>query len=209
MSPQLSSISDLTSLDDSSESEKHVPNPRRTAQTMHSSVDQFGLEHPPPPWKLYDGDNINPVTGRREYFEDDVDLLPFHHEPTSYLRATRRIAPTSYASVHEAIENETNALVQKSFREGVDVGPKIRRLQDLERFANTTCTMRATRRWTLEVRMEELLVEYGYDKMKPPIRKRSSVEPAQLYVPYPNGKDVDCQRSAGTSPRKDLDEMMA
>ncbi|KAL8683150.1 MAG: hypothetical protein Q9186_000863 [Xanthomendoza sp. 1 TL-2023] len=209
MSPQPSSRVASISPDESFEPEAYVPPTRRTARAMPSYIDEFGLEHPPPPWKLYGGDNTDVQTGRREYFEVDVQLLPFHHEPDTYIHATRRHVPTSGASVIEVIDNETNALVRKSFREGVDYGPQIRRLQDVERFVNTTCTMRATRRQTLEDRMEELLVEYGYDKMKPPIRKRPGGEAAHPYVPYPNGRGVDCQRSAGTSPRRGLDEMLA
>lgn len=146
---------------------------------------------------------------RREYLEFDVERLPWHHEPETYNFATRGHVSTAVYSATEALTQKQEEILLRSEKEDVDVDLEFHRLHDLHRFVRATCSMKASRGHSLEDKMEKLLVEYGYNKMKPPIRKRISREAPAPYVPYPNGRNVDCQRSAGTSPRKGLDEMLA
>ncbi|KAL8675443.1 MAG: hypothetical protein Q9168_000144 [Polycauliona sp. 1 TL-2023] len=170
-------------------------------------IDQFSLQQPPPPSKLYGGENLDDLTGRREYFKEDRALLPFHHDPSTYLPSTRRLVATSgYDTIQEAIAMK-EALMEHSRRERVDHGEELLKLDRIIHFAYRSCNITSTDqlgRRSEEDQMEGMLKEFGLDKMKPPVRKVEGAS-AEPYVPFP-GRNMDCQRSAGTLPRKGLDE---
>ncbi|KAI4284042.1 MAG: hypothetical protein L6R38_001725 [Xanthoria sp. 2 TBL-2021] len=180
--------------DKSSEAESHMtPLVKSKARSRSPYTDRFGLRQPPPPSKLYGGDNLHYLTGRREYLKEDQDLLPFHHEPETYIPSTRRTVSTAGCDTFQEAEAMQGVLMEQSYKDRVDNRAKLHRLEDIKTF-------------TLEDRMEDLLKEYSFDKMRPRTRKVDGAQAAEPYVPFP-GRNVDCQRSAGTLPRKELDEM--
>ena len=102
------------------------------------------------------------------------------------------------------------AYMQQSLSDHVDNSEQIRNLERVATFVHRSCFMKKSPSdpRSMEHRMEDLLKEYSFDRMKPPKRKVEGAQAAEPYVPYPNGRNVDCQRSAGTSPRRELDEMV-
>lgn len=112
------------------------------------------------------------VLQRRYYTPKTRDLLPFHHQPTT--RVNGETMSTSFLQVYDDIEAHIKHLVNTSLRTGVDKGPEIRRLQNVGQFVQDTDTL-PSYDWSphprsLEDRMEDLLKDYGYDKMKPATR---------------------------------------
>lgn len=206
-----------------------VPLVRSKARTRSRSpyIDQFGLQQPPPPSKLFGGDNLHHITEvctskaqraaevtmlttvqRREYLKEDQLLLPFHHDPETYAPSTRTTVSTAGCATFQEAEVMQQSLIEESRKSGTNKQEQLLHLQRIKTFTFQSCQIMSRRRSdyrSVEAQMEELLKEYGFDKMKPPIRK---VEGAAMgpYVPYPGRNAVDCQRSAGTLPRKELDE---
>ncbi|KAL8858921.1 MAG: hypothetical protein Q9178_004600 [Gyalolechia marmorata] len=173
-------------------------------------TDRFGLQQPPPPSNLYGGENVHPVTRRREYFEEEQKLLPFHHDPETYVPSERACLSTAAVSAIQEATELKKAYVQQSLRDHVDCSEQIRELERVATFAHRSCFMKKSPSdcRPMEDRMEDLLKEYSFDRMRPPLRKVEGAQAAEPYLPYPDGRSVDCQRSAGTSPRRGLDEMI-
>lgn len=215
--------------DISCEAERHpILLVKSKARSRSPYTDQFGLRQPPPPSKLYGGDNLHYLTSvravdtargntammmltslqRREYLQEDQDLLPFHHERETYIPSTRGTVSTAcYDACHEA-EAMQEILMKQSYEDNVDNRPKIQGLEDVKIFARrSTLLMKngPSDRRSVEDRMEDLLKEYQYDKMRARTQKIDSAQRAEPYVPFPD-KNVDSQRSATTLPRKELDE---
>ncbi|KAL8894402.1 MAG: hypothetical protein Q9192_004348 [Flavoplaca navasiana] len=187
-----------------------APLVRSKARTRSRSpyIDQFGLQQPPPPSKLFGGDNLHHITERREYFKEDQALLPFHHDPETYVPSRRTTVSTAGCATFQEAEVMQQSLIEESSRSGTNKKEQLLHLERIKAFTFQSCQIMSRRRSdfrSVEAQMEGLLKEYGFDKMKAPIRK---VEGAAMgpYVPYPGRNAVDCQRSAGTLPRKELDE---
>ncbi|CAL8575994.1 hypothetical protein XPA_001888 [Xanthoria parietina] len=178
------------------------------ARSRSPYTDRFGLRQPPPPSKLYGGDNLHYLTSRREYLKEDQDLLPFHHEPETYIPSTRGTVSTAcYDTFHEA-EAMQEILMEQGYKYNVDNRPQLQGLEDVKTFARrSTLLMKngPSDRRSVEDRMEDLLKEYSFDKMREPTRKIDSAQRAEPYVPFPD-KNVDSQRSATTLPRKESEE---
>ncbi|KAL8845199.1 MAG: hypothetical protein Q9205_003417 [Flavoplaca limonia] len=195
----------------SSEAESDTaPLVRSKARTRSKSpyIDQFGLQQPPPPSKLFGGDNLHHMTERREYLKEDQVLLPFHHDPETYVPSRRTTVSTAGCATFQEAEVMQQSLIEESRRSGTNKKEQLLHLERIKSFTFQSCHIMSRRRSdyrSVEAQMEDLLKEYGFDKMKAPVRK---VEGAAMgpYVPYPGQNAVDCQRSAGTLPRKELDE---
>ncbi|KAL9026461.1 MAG: hypothetical protein Q9180_007480 [Flavoplaca navasiana] len=214
----------------SSEAESDTaPLVRSKARTRSRSpyIDQFGLQQPPPPSKLFGGDNLHHITEvytsivqraaevtmlttvqRREYLKDDQALLPFHHDPETYVPSRRTTVSTAGCATYQEAEVMQQSLIEDSSRSATNKKEQLLHLERIKTFTFQSCQIMSRRRSdfrSVEAQMEGLLKEYGFDKMKAPIRK---VEGAAMgpYEPYPGRNAVDCQRSAGTLPRKELDE---
>lgn len=216
--------------DKSTEAESHMtPLAKSKARSRSPYTDRFGLRQPPPPSKLYGGDNLHYLTGvrvidammrntavpmltsvqRREYLKEDQDLLPFHHEPETYIPSTRRTVSTAGCDTFQEAEAMQGVLMEQTYKDRVDNRAKLHCLEDIKTFTRRSCLLMKkspSDRRSVEDRMEDLLKEYSFDKMRPRTRKVDGAQAAEPYVPFP-GRNVDCQRSAGTLPRKELDEM--
>ncbi|KAI4249034.1 MAG: hypothetical protein L6R42_009101 [Xanthoria sp. 1 TBL-2021] len=216
--------------DKSTEAESHMtPLAKSKARSRSPYTDRFGLRQPPPPSKLYGGDNLHYLTGvcvidammrntavpmltsvqRREYLKEDQDLLPFHHEPETYIHSTRRTVSTAGCDTFQEAEAMQGVLMEQTYKDHVDNRAKLHCLEDIKTFTRRSCLLMKkspSDRRSVEDRMEDLLKEYSFDKMRPRTRKVDGAQAAEPYVPFP-GRNVDCQRSAGTLPRKELDEM--
>ncbi|KAL8847811.1 MAG: hypothetical protein Q9221_007163 [Calogaya cf. arnoldii] len=179
-----------------------TPLTRPGVKPIHPYIDRFGLQQPPPPSNLYGGDNVNNLTGRREYLEDEVALLPFHHEPETWNPSSRRIVSTAGFDVYNEAEAMQKNLLDRAEREGVDVAADLYVLEGIKHFTHETCNVNdksSLRGRSMEDQMEDILRKYSFDKMKLRTRK---VDGAQAAEPYVSGENVDCQRSAGTLTRK-------
>ncbi|KAL8993818.1 MAG: hypothetical protein Q9169_006062 [Polycauliona sp. 2 TL-2023] len=181
LSSQAESESDYVS-----DSEGHITRLTRTrAKSRAPYTDEFGLLQPPPPGKLFKGDNIDFLTGRREYLKEDQDLLPFHHDPETYLHATRQHVSTAiYDTVHEA-EAMKREIMEEIRLTGVD---KIQHLQTLNRIIEFTYRSGHVTegnhkdRRSEEDQMEDLLKEYSFDRLERPIRKAKGARAEPIYI---------------------------
>ncbi|KAI4100777.1 MAG: hypothetical protein L6R37_005269 [Teloschistes peruensis] len=158
-----------TSSDDEPLAEVAQPKPRRERRAPY--IDQFGLRHPMPPSNLYRGYNTDRHTGRRVYNKEARQLLPFHHDPV--VRCDRRWRSTSAIDALLDIHHQVNEAADRVEKHGTDerTESEIGRLFEVERFVLDTDRLRewdeSPRNRSLEDRMEDLLKEYGYDRMKP------------------------------------------
>lgn len=208
-----------------SQVESHTtPRDKFRARSRSPYIDRFGLQQPPPPSKLYGDDNIHRDTGvcaiytamtstptlmslqRRVYLKEDQDLLPFHHEPETYIRSDRANHSTALVDAVTEATDMMNNIEHQSSIDHVDRRAQIHCLQGVSAFAHRSCLMRNSvmDRRSIEDRMEALLKEYSFDRMKRLTRKVNGVQAPEPYVPYPE-RDNDCHRMAGKSPRKDFD----
>ncbi|KAL8929991.1 MAG: hypothetical protein Q9172_000223 [Xanthocarpia lactea] len=172
---------------------------RSKTRSRSPYIDRFGLQQPPPPSNLYGGENVHPVTRRREYFEEEQKLLPFHHDPETYVPSERACLSTAAVSAIQEATEMKEVWMQQSLKDHVDYSEHIRYLECVATFAHRSCFMKKSPSdpRSMEGRMEDLLKEYSFDRMRPPKRKVEGAQAAEPYVPYPDGRNVECQRSPG------------
>ncbi|KAL8895147.1 MAG: hypothetical protein Q9207_008286 [Kuettlingeria erythrocarpa] len=130
----------------------------------------MGLEYPPPEYNLEGKYNRGDEgDGRRKYNKEARKLLPYQLMPS-----TSNYNNTKYSnSVHELLEyiqQEVSLLRQLSRSDGVDRSKQVNSLIAVSKFAQESAVLEdwdfSSKQIPLEERMEELLVKYGYDKLK-------------------------------------------
>ncbi len=106
---------------------------------------------------------------RRKYNKETRKLLPYQLMP-----CTSSYSNSKYSnSVHQLLEHiqqEINLLRQLSLSDGVDRSEEADNLKEVSTFAQKSAVLEewdfSSKQVSLEERMEELLVKYGYDKLK-------------------------------------------
>ncbi|KAL8732416.1 MAG: hypothetical protein Q9166_002816 [cf. Caloplaca sp. 2 TL-2023] len=177
-----SSISLQSSSQDPPPSVNKPPGVESQWVTRGPYIDQFGLEHPPPPDNLFEGLNVNGNTGRRVYLKEELERLPFHHDPETYWPGDNAYLSTAAIDATIAVERIKNEIIQKSESDSVNREAEYRHYHDVGVFARASCMMKRdpkSRGRSEEDRMEDLLKQYGFDKMKPPTRKKPDTASAE------------------------------
>lgn len=106
---------------------------------------------------------------RRRYSVKARKLLPFHHQPFISID-DRPVVSNSADQVIEYIDDEVDLLKGCCASDGVDRSEEGRALLAVRSFVEESADLQSwdpsRRRRSLDARMEDLLVRYGYDKMR-------------------------------------------
>ncbi|KAL8988644.1 MAG: hypothetical protein Q9177_002319 [Variospora cf. flavescens] len=168
--------------------------PAKPLAEIREAHEKAGLEYPPPKYNLEGRWNTDKLTGvwvspstqppkthsqfaddsvhqRRYYSVKARKTLPFHHLPT--VTIDRKTVSNSHFQVISHISDEVALLKKRHRHVGEDVKNEYNRLQQVGRFVTESVNLedyndKSGRNRSIEDRMEDLLVKYGYDKMQKP-----------------------------------------
>ncbi|KAL8653893.1 MAG: hypothetical protein Q9210_001831 [Variospora velana] len=145
--------------------------PAKSLAEIREAHEKAGLEYPPPEYNLEGRWNKDKLTGRRHYSVKARKTLPFHHLPT--VTIDRKTVSNSHFQVINHISDEVALLKKRHPHVGEDAKNEYNRLQQVGRFVTESVNLedyndKSGRNRSIENRMEDLLVKYGYDKMQKP-----------------------------------------